>query len=49
MSVTLAHGEFGTTSVSEVRTAVIQHRHHALHLAELDDALMIFNNFVIKT
>jgi hypothetical protein len=47
--VTSGHGEFGTTSVSEVREAVIQHRRQAEYLAELDDTLMIFNNFAIKT
>jgi hypothetical protein len=34
---------------NEVQKAVIQHHRQAEYLAELDDALMIFNNFAIKT
>jgi hypothetical protein len=33
----------------EVRTTVIQHRRQAEYLAELDDTLMIFSNFAVKT
>jgi hypothetical protein len=33
----------------EVRKAVVRHRRQAEYLAELDDAIMIFNDFAIKT
>jgi hypothetical protein len=33
----------------EVCDVVIQHGRQAEYLAELDDALMIFNDFAIKT
>jgi hypothetical protein len=33
----------------EERKAVIQHRRQAEYLAELDDAVMILNDFAIKT